>query len=210
MKHGSIHFLTQKGLMKLIAIAGSPCSGKSIFATELAQRLGNATLLSMEQFRVEKPDSLPIEQYNLDVPNSFDFKSFQMALEDLMKRVPVQLRQFDRVTGKYTSHRKRINPGEYIIVDGTYTLMHASLRSLLSYSFYLESPPDVILGRRILRDSQQYNMTPAFIIHYHFNMAAQALTYVSPTRQNAHYVVSNDYSTQLDVFLDDFVTKYRL
>lgn len=197
--------------MRVIAVAGGICCGKSSFAQFLLDRLPSSTILSLDWFQVERPDSVPLPKYDYYSPQAYDFKSFHKAFEDLRERVPVQIHKFDHATGKRKSAMKRVNPADVIIIEGLYVLMHASLRSQFSYTFYLESPLDVILARLIERNREERGWELDFTMEHYFTYDRPAyLTHALPTRQFASMAVSNDYHSRLDLFLDDFLTKYRL
>ncbi|MBF0287502.1 MAG: uridine kinase [SAR324 cluster bacterium] len=196
--------------MKIIGIAGGTKTGKSLFANHLAQFLPSASILSLDNYFLDKPARIPIEQHNFYIPTAFDFKSFHIALEDLRKELPVQMPNYDQTKGKRLSTVKVV-PKKYLIIEGLYSLMHASIRSLMSYSFYLESPPDVVLSRFIRGNLQKWNYPLEYSIQQYFTFVRPAFyNYVVPTRQHAHLVVTNDYNSGLDLFLQDFLNKYQL
>ncbi len=196
--------------MKIIGIAGGTKTGKSLFAHHLAKLLASASILSLDNYFLDKPAHVPIEQHNFYIPTAFDFKSFHMALEDLRNELPIQMPNYNHKTGKRISTVK-LTPKNYLIIDGLYSLMHASIRSLLAYSFYLESPPDVVLSRFIMGNLQEHNYAPEYSVQQYFTFVRPAFyNYVVPTRQYAHMVVTNDYNSGLDLFLKDFLSKYQL
>ena len=197
--------------MKIIAIAGGSASGKSLFAAYLGERLPNSRILSLDHFYFDRPQKISLEQYNCEIPNAFDFKTFHQLLEEVQSLKSVILPSYDFVKGKRQKSTLKLSPGDYLILEGAYVLMHASIRSLLAYSFFLESPSDVILSRRLLRDLQFRKMIAAESIDHYFHFARQAyFTYVLPTKQYANMVVENEYQSRLDLFLDDFLSKYHL
>ncbi|MBF0276716.1 MAG: uridine kinase [SAR324 cluster bacterium] len=196
--------------MKIIAIAGGTATGKSTFAQYLASRLPSAMILPLDRFYLNKPAHVPIEQHNFEAPTAFDFKEFHKALEDLKDELPIQLPKYEYTLGKRTSSTKFI-PGRYLIIEGLYSLMHASIRSLLQYSFYLECSADVVMSRYILKNMKERNYTPEYSIQQYFAFVRPSFfSYVAPTRQHAKMVVTNDYNSRLDLFLDDFLAKYQL
>ena len=196
--------------MKIIAIAGGTATGKSIFAQFLAARLPSATILPMAEYYLDKPEKVPLAQHNFEVPTAFDFKTLHQSLEDLKEELPIQMPQYQPILGKRVGMKKLV-PQQYLIVHGLYALMHASIRALLHYSFYLESPPDVMLSRFILKNSQERKYTPDYSIQQYFAFVRPAFhTHVAPTRQHAQMVVTNDYNSRLDLFIDDFLSKYQL
>jgi len=196
--------------MKIIAIAGGAATGKTTFAQYLAKRLPSAAILPLDHYYLDKPAHVPIEQHNFEVPTAFDFKAFHKALEDLKDELPIQMPLYKYTLGKRISFTK-FTPGQYLIIEGLYVLMHSSIRSLLQYSFYLESPPDVVMSRYILKNIKERHYTPEYSIQQYFAFVRPAFfSYVAPTRQHTQMVVTNDYNSRLDLFLDDFLSKYQL
>ncbi len=196
--------------MKIIAVAGGHASGKSLFARYLVERLSSASLMPLGNYYLEKSPQVSIEQHNFSVPNAFDFKTFHKDLEELRAGLPVQMPQYELRTGRRTA-KVRLGPADYLILEGLYALMTSSIRSILSYSFFLESDPDITLSRYILRDYQEHGLPPDYSIQQYFTYARPAyLAYILPTRQHAQYVLNNDFSTRLDAFLDEFLGKYQL
>lgn len=196
--------------MKTIAVAGGTSTGKTTFANLLVGQLGSAAVLPLESFFLDKPPQTPIEHHNFEVPAAIDFKNFHKALEDLRAGVPVTVPIFDRRLGKATGSTK-VAPRNYIIIEGNYALLHSSIRTILDYSFYLESPPDVMLARFILQNLKDFQYPPDYSIQHFFAYIRPAFyMHVVPTQQFAHLVVDNDYTSQLDVFLNDFFSKYKI
>lgn len=200
---------TERGIMKIIAVAGGSASGKSLFAQYLGERLP-ASVLSLDNYYFDVPNSTPVKNYDFDIPSAFDFRSFQKDLEQLRAEVPIQMPHFDYFSGKRQKSSYRILPKKYLIIEGLYVLMHASIRNVLTYSFFLESPPDVILGRRVLRDTEQRQVTLEYCVHQYFHFTRPAYhAHILPTRQFAKMIVTNEYNSRLDVFVEDFLTKYH-
>lgn len=196
--------------MRIIAIAGGTSVGKTLFSQYLAQGLKDATLLPLDNFLFNKPKKIPIEQHNFEIPSAYDFREFQKVLDDLKAGLSTQVPLFDRIKGKATSHF-RVAPHKYLIIEGNYSLLHASIRSSINYSFFLDSPLDVILSRLILQNLQTHGYPADYTIQQYFAYIRPAyLTHVSPTRQFADLVVNNEYTSRLDVFVNDFLSKYQL
>lgn len=196
--------------MKVIAVAGGSGSGKSLFASYLSQKLGKAVILSLDDFYLDKPKDISPDLYNFDEPAAFDFKFFHKVIEDLLSGLPIQMPLYD-----YSSCRRikniKVFPEEYLIIEGLYVLMHSSIRSLLTYSFFLESPPDVLLSRRIIRDSVERNLEVRSIIQRYFKFVRPYYySHVIITKKHAHMIVENDHNSMLDLFIEEFFKKYRL
>ncbi len=197
--------------MKIIAVSGGSGSGKTLFAKLLVERLPKSVVLPLDQYYHEKPEDIPLEQCDFDVPKAFDFRLYRKALDDLAAGTPVRMPQFDYATAKRKREHAKLVPGDYLILEGLYVLMHASIRSMLSYSFFLDSPLDVAVSRRCLRDMKEYGVSAQYSLNQYLKFVRPAyVTHVVQTKQFANMVVRNDYLSRLDLFLDDFLRKYPL
>lgn len=197
--------------MKIIAVAGGPATGKTYFAKYLQDRLNGACVLSLDQFYLDKPEKLSLSQFNRFVPTAFDFRHFHQALEDLKEGLPVHEPIYDSLIGKRKQSSHKIQAQEFVIIEGLYVLMHASLRSLLNYSFFLDTPPDAMLASFLKKEETRPNPTLENGLHQYFAYARPAYyTHIQPTRQFASMIVNTDFNGRLDLFIDDFLRKYTL
>ena len=195
--------------MKIIAVAGGSGSGKTLFTRFLTERLPKSVVLPLDQYYLDKPDEIPVEQYDFDVPQALDFRLYRKDLDELIAGNPIRMPQFEYVVAKRRREFIKVLPGDYLILEGLYVLMHASIRSMLSYSFFLESPPDVGVSRRCLRDINEHGLSAEYSLHQYLTFARPAYkTHILPTKQFAKMVVTNDHNSRLDLFLDDFLAKF--
>ena len=199
------------GDLKLIGVAGGSGSGKTLFSNLLARRLPKATILSLDQYYLNRPDGVPNEKHDYDVPPAFDFRLYRQHFDDLRQGKPIRMPQFDWESGKRRRETVRVAPGNYLILEGLYILMHASLRGLLSYSFFLESPPDVAVVRRCLRDVRKQGVTAEYCLNQYLTFVRPAyLGFVQPTKQFANLVIENGPNSRLDYFADRFLQQHPL
>jgi len=197
--------------MKIIAVAGASGSGKTLFSKLLAERLPKCSILPMDSYYHDKPEEIPLDQYNLNVPQALNFKGFHRDLEILISGLPVKISSFNYAEGKHNRDSLKIQPGEYLIIEGLHILMHASIRSKFSYSFYLETPLDVAVCRRLMRDTEERDIAANLSMQHYLNFVRPAYySYVRSSRQFASLVVKNDYLSSLERFIDDFLRKYHL
>ena len=175
------------------------------------RRLPKATILPLDQYYLDKPDEVPNEKHDYDVPTAFDFRLYRQHLDDLRQGKSIRMPQFDWGSGKRKRETVRVAPGHYLILEGFYILMHASLRGLLSYSFFLESPPDVAVVRRCLRDVREQGVTAEYSLNQYLTFVRPAyLGFVQPTKQFADLVIENGPNSRLDHFVDRFLHQHPL
>ena len=119
---------------KVIAISGMSGSGKTTTVTELARRVPNSIALSIEDGDYEKnsgiDDLAKWEEDGWDV----SLWNLQSLADDLMQLVQKGY--------------------EYIFFDYPFGYMQQQISGFISLSVYIDTPLDVALARRTVRDGR--------------------------------------------------------
>jgi len=90
-------------------------------------------------------------------------------------------------------------------------LLRPNIRQLLSFSFYLESPLDVAVSRRCLRDIKDYEVSAEYSLNQYLNFVRPVFfEQIQPTKQYADLIVENSYETRLDLFIDNYLADNEL
>ena len=147
----------------VIAIAGPSGSGKSLFAETLCEELRrDAPSLDVvlikedayyrDQSHVAFEDR---EKVNYDHPHAIEQDLLASHLRSLTQGQPVESPMYD-----YTVHNRRretlgIEPAPVIIVEGILLLTHRALRDACHIKFYMDTPLDICLLRRMARDVKE-------------------------------------------------------
>ncbi|MEC9461472.1 MAG: hypothetical protein VYD14_09730 [SAR324 cluster bacterium] len=114
-------------------------------------------------------------------------------------------------TGKRATDFTEIVPDKYLIIEGLHVLLRPNIRQLLSLSFYLESPLDVAVSRRCLRDIQDYEISAEYSLNQYLKFVRPVFfEQIQPTKQYADIVVENSYETHLDLFVDNYLADNEL
>ena len=193
--------------MKVIAVAGGSTSGKSLFAEYLAEKLQDSVIVPLDQFYLDKPSDIPFDNFDFDNPDVFDFDQLRLCLTDLASKKSTQIPQFDFITNTRKPSKSKVDLKNYVIVEGLYVLYKPEIRSLLDHAFFLESPSDVILSRRILRDFNEKNRSIDSCIDRYFRFIRPAYhRYIEPTKKYADSIVHNDFDTDLKSFIKNYLT----
>ncbi len=198
--------------MKIIAVTGGSGSGKTLFTKLLVERLQKKTaVLPLDCYYKDRPDQIPNDKYDFDSPQAFDFDLFHQQLGLLHSGESVQMPHFGYETGKRESCFTDIAPQENLIIEGLHVLLYPTIRELLSFSFYMESPLDVAVCRRCIRDINDYDVTAEYSLHQFLRFVRPVFfEYIKPTKQYSDIVVENKVETRLDMFIDDFLSKNPL
>jgi len=198
--------------VKIIAVTGGSGCGKTLFANLLIERLQKrTTVLPLDCYYKDKPDQIPNEKYDFDSPQAFDFDLYYDHLNLLNLGKSVQMPHFGYETGKREAEFTEIFPNEYLIIEGLHVLLHPKIRRIISFSFFMDSPLDVAVCRRCIRDIQEYAVTAEYSLSQFLNFVRPAyFEYILPTKKHSDLVVENIFQTRLDLFIDDFLQNNQL
>ena len=197
--------------MKIIAIAGGSGCGKTLFTASMVERLPKTVVLPLDSYYYDRPDHIPSDQYDYDSSQAFDFELYQQHLAQLSSGESVQKPSFVYETGKRATEFTEIVPDKYLIIEGLHVLLHQNIRQLLSFAFYLESPLDVAVCRRCLRDVKDYEVRAEYSLNQYLKFVRPVFfEQIQPTKQYADLVVENSYETRLDLFIDNYLTDNEL
>ena len=90
-------------------------------------------------------------------------------------------------------------------------LMFPKIRGMLSFSFFMDSPLDVAVCRRCIRDIQEYDVTAEYSLNQFLKFVRPAyFEYILPAKKHSDLVVENNFQTRLDLFIDDFLLNNQL
>ena len=197
--------------MKIIAVAGGSGCGKTLFTALMVERLPKTVVLPLDSYYYDRPDHIPSDQYDYDSSQAFDFELYQQHLAQLSSGESVQKPSFVYETGKRATEFTEIVPDKYLIIEGLHVLLHQNIRQLLSFAFYLESPLDVAVCRRCLRDVKDYEVRAEYSLNQYLKFVRPVFfEQIQPTKQYADLVVENSYETRLDLFIDNYLTDNEL
>jgi uridine kinase len=143
-----------------IAIAGPSGSGKSLFAQTVVEevaglRPGLSPLLIKEDAYYRDQSAIPVEQraeVNYDHPAALEQDLLHAHLEALRRGEAVDLPRYDYELHTRRPEVDRAEPAAVIIVEGILLLSHAALREAFDMRFFMDTPLDICLLRRIARD----------------------------------------------------------
>ena len=198
--------------MKIIAVTGGSGCGKTLFTKLLVERLKKKTaVLPLDCYYKDRPDQIPNDKYDFDSPQAFDFDLYQLHLNSLNSGESVKMPHFGYETGKRQSGFTEIIPEEYLIIEGLYVLLYPKIRGMLYFSFFMDSPMDVAVCRRCIRDIHEYDVTAEYSLNQFLKFVRPAyFEHILPVKKHSNLVVKNNLHTRLDLFIDDFLLNNQL
>jgi len=198
--------------MKIIAVTGGSGCGKTLFTNLLVERLQKKTVvLPLDCYYKDRPVKISNDKYDFDSPQAFDFDLYYQHLNLLNSGLSIQMPSYLYETGKRDVEFKEILPEEYLILEGLHVLLNPKIRRIIYFSFFMDSPLEVAVCRRCLRDIQEFNITAEYSLNQYLKFVRPAyFKYILPTKKHSDLVVENDFQTRLDLFIDDFLQNNQL
>ena len=165
--------------MAVLGIAGGTASGKTVLARALGQAL-QIPVLSHDSYYRTLPDAWRgprMAEYNFDHPDALDTDLLIEHLDALAEGRAIHLPRYDFVAcARATEPGPRIEPTDWVIVEGILALAVPGLVERYSGSVFVDTPADIRLVRRIRRDCEERGDTPGGVM-------AQWLRTVRPMHQ---------------------------
>ncbi len=197
----------------LIGIAGPSCSGKTELARKWATALSGAPILSLDSY-YHALDHLSLEERatcNFDHPDALDWLLIVQHVRELAQAHPVEepVYLFDKHTRSTQS--RRVVPGDFVILEGLFTLHHPEVRNLLKASVFVKTSDEECYRRRLVRDIAERGRTEECVRkQYESTVRPMAEAFVLPTSMHAHITIAGDQPLEdALVILKDFVLPSR-
>ncbi|MEN9874872.1 MAG: hypothetical protein RL186_1769 [Pseudomonadota bacterium] len=185
----------------VIGITGGSGSGKTTTAQQLVGLLAplNAQLLSQDDYY---KDSRTLQGFD---PATYDFDCPSARDHELLAEHLGQLKagkQINRPIYDFSRHGRlgetlALGPCDVIVLEGTHVLCVPEICDLCDLRVYVDTPDDIRLLRRLLRDIHERGRTPDTIAQQYLATVRPAFErWTGPSRLNADLVVSGGESIQ--------------
>jgi uridine kinase len=183
----------------VIAIAGPSGSGKSLFAQTLCDEVqrdapGLGLVLIKEDAYYRDQAHLPLaerEKQNYDHPDAIEQDLLARHLEALSRGEAVDSPLYDYSLHTRRSETLRIEPASVIIVEGILLLTHTALRERFDIKFYMDTPLDICLLRRMERDIRERGRSLESVIsQYQATVRPMYHEFIRPSMRYADMVIT--------------------
>ncbi len=178
----------------LIGVAGSSGSGKSELAARLSSVL-NAPVIPLDSYYLELGHLSYQERcsVNFDEPASLDFALLLDHISKAARGEPIDVPEYDFSRHTRAPRTDRIEPGEFLILEGLFALYWENLRSLFGARVFVDLPDEICYARRLERDVRERGRTPESVRAQYFStVKPMGERYILPTRAHADVVVRGD------------------
>ncbi|MEN9532194.1 MAG: hypothetical protein RIQ83_1418 [Pseudomonadota bacterium] len=182
----------------IIGIAGASASGKSLIAQtiyeELVAELGAGEIGVISEDCYYKDQShLTMEERvktNYDHPSSMDHSLLVEHLGSLLKGEGVDLPQYSYSEHTRMAEVSHFAPRKVIILEGILLLTDSRLRDLMDASIFMDTPLDICLLRRLVRDVQERGRTMDSVLKQcQKTVRPMFLQFIEPSKQYADVIV---------------------
>lgn len=183
----------------LVGVAGGSGSGKTTFARMLQANLGDAFcgIVAQDSYYRDLHEQFDHDggKVNFDHPDSIEFPLLEKHLRDLKSGKDILVPQYD-----FSTHRRLIESTLFparpvVILDGILTLARQETRSILDFSFFIETEEDLRFQRRLHRDVRERNRTPEGVREQFYNhVKPMHDLFVEPSRKFADRSISGEKS----------------
>jgi uridine kinase len=181
--------------MFTIGIAGGSGSGKSTLVQRLLQLdvAGHMTHLPHDAYyrnRADMPASVREPVPNWDHPDALDNDLFVRHIDSLRTGQPIDRPEYD-----FTRHARKptttvIDPRAVLLVEGILVFALPEVRARLDLKVYVDTPADLRLLRRVLRDVNERGRSVDDIAdQYRTTVRDMHARFVEPSRAVADLVV---------------------
>ena len=178
----------------IIGVAGGTASGKSTLVKKLQEAFeGESVITLCHDYYYKAHDDLSFEErtkLNYDHPGAFDT---DMMIEDIIKLK--KGRSVFRPVYSFVNHTRtdktvKVEPAQVIIIDGILILENRTLRELMDVKVYVDTDPDVRLGRRLLRDVQERGRSIESVLTQYFcTVKPMHDEFVEPSKRYADIII---------------------
>ena len=127
---------------------------------------------------------------NYDHPNALDHDLLVQHLSQLVQGDAVAIPQYSYTEHTRMSEVTPFPPRRVIILEGILLLTDSRLRDLMDASIFMDTPLDICLLRRLVRDVQERGRTMDSVLkQYQKTVRPMFLQFIEPSKQYADVIV---------------------
>ncbi|MCY4329819.1 MAG: uridine kinase [Endozoicomonadaceae bacterium] len=200
------------GKVVLVGVAGASASGKTLLAETLNAELPCKHLCVISEDAYYKDQShLSMEERaktNYDHPDAVDHHLMLEHMEALKKGQTIEIPVYDYTQHNRSKETRTVDPSKVIIYEGILLLVNPQIRAKFDLRFYMDTPLDICLIRRLQRDTFSRGRSVQSVIdQYLSTVRPMFLQFIEPSRQYADLIIPRGGKNQ--IALDLIKTKIQ-
>ncbi|WP_211829181.1 uridine kinase [Kistimonas asteriae] len=178
----------------LVGIAGASASGKSLLAETLVEELKSEHLSVISEDSYYKDQShLSMDERvltNYDHPDAIDHNLMLQHLQMLKQGKAIQVPTYDYSIHNRTSETRTVRPSRVVIYEGILLFVNPDVRKQFDLRFYMDTPLDICLIRRLQRDIVTRGRDMESVIsQYMETVRPMFQQFIEPSRQHADLII---------------------
>ena len=190
----------------LVGIAGASASGKSLLANTLIEELQSEHLCIISEDSYYKDQShLTLEERvrtNYDHPESMDHELLLEHMNQLKKGKAVDVPMYDYTVHNRKEECRHVLPARVVIIEGILLFTRPEIREAFDLRFYMDTPLDICLIRRLKRDIVERGRDVDSVIkQYLETVRPMFLQFIEPARQHAHLIIPHGGKNRIAIDL---------
>jgi uridine kinase len=198
----------------ILAISGASGSGKSLFTQNLALKLRQnerEVLVLQEDHYYKSQNHIEMAQRantNYDHPDAFEHDLLNHHLQELNLGSSIEYPSYCYVTHTRLPDFKVTKPAPIIILEGIMLLTQIQLFDKFDVKVFVDTPLDVCLMRRMLRDTQERGRSISSVAkQYEDTVKPMYHKFIEPSKTFADLIVPHGGENLLAV---DVLSSYLL
>ena len=190
----------------LVGIAGASASGKSLLANTLVEELQSehVAVISEDSYYRDQSHMTMEERVrtNYDHPDSMDHDLMLKQMNMLKEGNAVDVPLYD-----YTEHNRKkecrhVQPARVILIEGILLFTRPEVREAFDLRFYMDTPLDICLIRRLKRDLVERGRDVDSVIkQYLETVRPMFLQFIEPARQHADLIIPHGGKNRIAIDL---------
>jgi len=196
----------------IVGVAGASASGKSLLAKNLRESLPAELIqvISEDNYYCDQShlEMAERERNNYDHPRAVEHELLLEHLKTLKNGESIEMPNYDFTKHTRCSSHTVIYPTPIIVVEGIMLLAHQDLRDVLDLKFFVDTPLDICLLRRMQRDTVERGRSIESVIEqYKETVRPGYINFIAPTKEYADVIIPRGGKNA--VAIDLIQTKFR-
>ncbi len=197
---------TRRNDVFILGVAGGSGSGKTYFAKELADALGeSATIVYQDNFYIDQSHRFDHDggSVNFDHPESLELTLLAKCLSELKSGKPTEIPVYDFKTHTRMESTLLVPSTNIIIVDGILIFHPDYLRNQFDEMIFFDTPESLRFERRLERDVVERGRTVEGVkAQFLKQVKPMHDEFVEPSKHHAHTVIKDlgDYQEHFELY----------